>query len=278
MEWAPRLEWEVVMPAKTTVRLALVILVFVSSFAFTQSQQVQVGPPLRTIEPPPPDASAADLEKTGDELRGRKAYLESLDYFHAALAKTPNNAQVYNKIGIVELQTFHLQNARKSFERAIKLDKKHADAYNNLGVVYYEGRKYGKAIKYYSKAIELNETMASYFSNLGAAYFSRKDYEKATTAYSHALELDPEIFERTSRTGVAAQLPSPEDRARYEYVMARLYAKMGRDDDSLQCLRRAMEQGYKDINLVYKDAEFSSLRKDPRFTELMAAKPPGIPE
>jgi tetratricopeptide (TPR) repeat protein len=120
--------------------------------------------------------------------------------------------------------------------------------------------------------------MASYYSNLGAALFSKKEFEKATEAYAKALELDPEIFERTSRTGVAAQLPSPEDRARYEYVMARLYAKMGRTDDSLHCLRKAMEQGYKDINMVYKDAEFSLLRKDPRFIELMAAKPPAIPE
>ncbi len=268
----------------TACHVLLTLFILFSSVLSAQTpqaqtpQQVQVGPPVRTIEPPPPDASAPQLEATADNLRSRKAYLEALDYFRAALAKQPNNAQVYNKIGIVKLQTFHLDEAKKSFERAIKLNKKHADAYNNLGVVYYEMKKYGKAIKYYTKAIEINETMASYFSNLGAAYFSKKDFEKATNAYAQALQLDPEIFERTSRTGVAAQLPSPEDRARYEYVMARLYAKMGRSDDSLQCLRRAMEQGYKDINLVYKDAEFTTLRKDPRFAELMAAKPPAIPE
>jgi hypothetical protein len=33
-----------------------------------------------------------------------------------------------------------------------------------------------------------------------------------------------------------------------------------------------MEEGYKDIRNVYKDEEFSSLRKDPRFAELMAAR------
>jgi tetratricopeptide (TPR) repeat protein len=181
-------------------------------------------------------------------------------------------------MGIVELQTFRLGDAKKDFERAIKLDKRQADALNNLGVVYYESKKFGKAIKYYNKAIEVRPDMASYYSNLGAALFSKKDFEKAGIAYAKALELDPDIFERTSRTGVAAQLPSPEDRAKYEYLMARLYAKMGRADDSLQCLRKAMEQGYKDINMVYKDAEFSDLRKDPRFTELMNAKPPAIPE
>jgi hypothetical protein len=39
-----------------------------------------------------------------------------------------------------------------------------------------------------------------------------------------------------------------------------------------------LEEGYKDFNNVYKDVEFSELRKDKRFTELMAAKPPALPE
>jgi hypothetical protein len=39
-----------------------------------------------------------------------------------------------------------------------------------------------------------------------------------------------------------------------------------------------MEDGYKDIKNVYKDEEFSTLRKDPRFAELMASKTPAIPD
>jgi tetratricopeptide (TPR) repeat protein len=242
------------------------------------SDQVQVGPPVRRIEPPSPTATANELETRGDELRAEKAYLDSLDYFRAALVKNPKSPQIYNKMGIVQLQTYHLNDAKKCFERAIKLNKLHSDAYNNLGVVHYEQKKYGKAIKLYTKAINLDENAASYFSNLGAAYFSKKDFEKATLAYTRAIQLDPDIFERTSRTGVAAQLPSPEDRARYDYVMAKLYARMGSFERSLQYLRKAMEEGYKEIKMVYKDAEFADLRKDPRFSELMAAKPLAIPE
>jgi hypothetical protein len=37
-----------------------------------------------------------------------------------------------------------------------------------------------------------------------------------------------------------------------------------------------MEEGYKEIGNVYKDAEFSALRKDPRFAELMSSKPTAI--
>ena len=257
------------------------LIVFSNLHALAQappSEQVQVGPPVRRIDPPSATATAEELEIRADQLRAEKAYLDSLDYFRAALVKNPKSAQIYNKMGIVQLQTYHLDDAKKCFERAIKLNRNHADAYNNLGVVNYEMKKYGKAIKLYSKAISIEENAASYFSNLGAAYFSKKDFEKATLAYTRAIQLDPDIFERTSRTGVAAQLPSPEDRARYDYVMAKLYARMGSFERSLQYLRKAMEEGYKEIKMVYKDSEFSDLRKDPRFAELMAAKPPAIPE
>jgi tetratricopeptide (TPR) repeat protein len=252
-------------------------IVAVSTAAMAQvphSDQVQVNPPvLRTIEPPAPDATAAELEKRGDELRMEKLYLDALDYFHAALTKAPNSARLLNKVGITELMMQRYREARKSFEHCIKADRTFPDAYNNLGVVYYEEHKYGAAIKHYHKAITIDATSASFFSNLGAALFAKKEFQPAVVAYQHALELDPDVFERSSRGGVQAQLPSPEDRARYDYTVAKLYAKMGFSDRSLEYLRKAMEDGYKDMNNVYKDAEFATLRKDKRFVELMATKP-----
>jgi len=243
------------------------------------SEQVEVSPPpVRRAEAPPAGATAADLEERGDTLRAEKSYLDALDYYRAALAKKPNNAQLYNKIGINELQMARFNEARKDFERAIKIDGKFADAHNNLGVIYYLQKKYGTAIKRYEEAIKLREDSASFYSNLGAAYFSKKDYVKASLAYNQALQLDPEIFERTSHSGVLAQMSSPADRAHFYYVLAKLYAKSGIADRSLQYLRRAMEEGYKGIDDVYKDSEFAGLRKDPRFTELMAARPVAIPE
>jgi tetratricopeptide (TPR) repeat protein len=166
--------------------------------------------------------------------------------------------------------------AKKSFERAIRADREYADAYNNLGVIFYKARKYGAAAKQYEKAIEKDNNSASFYANLGAAYFARREYDPGVAAYQHALELDAEVFERSSRVGVQAQLPSPEDRARYDYTVAKLYAKMGLPDQSLEYLRRAMEAGYKDLKNVYKDVEFAEVRKSPRFTELMASKTPVI--
>jgi len=257
----------------------LVVVLCTISFASQMrfADQVQVSPPpARNVEPPASDASPDQLEKQGDDLRARKLYLDAVDYYHAALAKKPNSAALYNKLGIAELLMQRWPESKKSFERAIKADRTCADAYNNLGVIYYIGKKYGKAIDTYNKAIHLRDDAASYYSNLGAALFSKKEFEKSVMAYSHALQLDPDVFERTSRAGVAAQMSKPEDRAHYDYVVAKLYAKMGSADRSLEYLRKALEEGYKSINNVYKDEEFTGLRKDPRFTALMSVRPPAI--
>ncbi len=264
-------------------RKACLILLLVSSTTalaqVSHADQVQIAPPMvRALDPPAQDATAADLELQADKLRSEKLYLDALDYYEAALAKKPNDACLLNKIGITELMMQRYKEAKKSFERSIKFDREFANAYNNLGVVFYESKKYGAAVKQYEKAIARDQSAASFYSNLGAAYFSKREFEPAVAAYQHALELDSEVFMRTSRAGVQAQLPSPEDRARYDYTVAKLYAKMGLSDHSLEYLKKAMEAGYKDLKNVYKDADFAELRKNPRFTELMAsaAKTPVI--
>ncbi len=243
------------------------------------TEQLQVGPPpLHRAEPPAPGATPEELEQRGDHLRTEKNFLDAIDYYRAALKGAPGNASLFNKIGICQLMMQRYKDAKKSFERSIKADRDHSDAYNNLGVTYYATRNYNTAIKHYEKAISLNNDAASYYSNLGTAYFGKKQFEKAIECYAKAVQLDPDIFDRSSHAGVQAKLPSPEDRAHYDYVLAKLYARTGVPDRSLHYLKKAMEEGYKDIKNVYKDDEFSTLRKDPRFAELMAAKTTAIPD
>jgi tetratricopeptide (TPR) repeat protein len=262
--------------------LALPLLT-ICCFAIAQDNSLQVNAPVahRTFQAPDPHASSAELESQGDTLRAEKSYLDAMDFYHAAMKKaaTPTaKAQIWNKIGITELQTGHFPEAKKGFEHAIKADPLFPEPHNNLGVVYYEVKKYDKAIKNYNKAIVLKDGSASFHSNLGTAYFAKKEFDLATEQYGRALQLDPTIFQHRSQIGIAAQMSSPEDRAHYSYVLAGMYAKAGMLDQALLYLRHAMEDGYKNINDVYKDNEFAGLRKDPRFNDLMTERPPAIPQ
>ena len=245
----------------------------------SQADQVQVGLPQMRVAEAPDKASSVDaLEQRGDELRSSKYYLDAVDFYRAALKKDPNNARIYNKVGIAELQMHRFDEAKKDFEKSIKRDRTYSNAYNNLGVIYYHDKKYSKAINLYQKAIKLSQDSASFYSNLGTAYFAKKQFDQAMAAYTQAVQIDPDVFDRVSRNGVAGHIASPDDRARWDYVLAKLWAKAGDNDRCLEALRKAMEDGYKGIDEVYKDQEFAGLRKDPRFTTLMASRPPAIPE
>lgn len=269
---------------KTSFPLFLVLLFacVVPGWGQDLTQTIPITPPpTRRIEPPPANATPKELDQQGDELRGEKAFLDSIDYYQAALKKLPKKdplaGVVLNKIGIAQLQLTRYGDARKSFEKAIKVNKNYSEAYNNLAVVYYHDKKYGRSIKFYKKALVLAPYNASYHSNLGSSYFADKRMEQAMAEYTKALQLDPDIFERRSSVGIIAQMSNPEDRAHYSYVLAKMYAQLGQFDRSLLYLRRAMEEGYKNIDNVYKDEEFAKLRKDERFTALMAQPPPAIP-
>ncbi len=233
--------------------------------------------PLR-VAPPPENASASELENMGDHLRLAKAYNDAIDYYEAALKKEPQSAGLYNKIGIAELQLLRYSQAQKFFEHASKLDPKFPEPVNNLGATFYARKKYNRAIKLYQKAIRMHETSAPFHSNLGVAYFAKKEYAKAAPEFARAMQLEPDIFERQSAAGIGVRLISPEDRARFSYVMAKLYAERGVFDLSITYLKKAVEGGYSGVTEALQDKEFAQLRKDPHFgkefAQVMAAREP----
>jgi len=262
-----------------SVSVLFFLALFVLPLQAQNSEQLEVGPPpLHRADPPAPGATPEELERRGDELRTEKNFLDAVDYYQAALKGAPGSTSLFNKIGMCQLQMHRDKEAKKSFERSIKADHSHADAYNNLGATYYDMRNNNAAIKHYEKAISLKNDAASYYSNLGTAYFGKKQFQKAIQNYSKAVQLDPDIFDRSSHAGLQAKLASPEDRAHYDYVLAKLYATTGESERSLHYLKKAMEEGYRDIKNVYRDNEFSTLRNDPRFAQLMAAKTTVIPD
>ncbi len=243
------------------------------------SGQVQEVQPINSAQPAVPLTSTdpVALEERGDHLRESKDFLQAIDYYSAALKLKPS-AVVHNKIGMSYLQLRRWDKASDAIKRAIRMDKKYAEAYNNLGAVYHMKAKYNNAIKNYKKAIELNDSSASFHNNLGTSYIEKKDFANGIKEYQLAYQLDPAVFERSSRTGMTARPESPEDRARYSYFLARVFAQNGNADKALLYLRKAIEDGYPEIKNVYKDSEFAGLRKDERFTELMATQMNVIPQ
>lgn len=226
------------------------------------------------VPPPPENATALELERQGDQLRAQKAYLDSIDYYRAAVRKADSSV-LHNKTGMCLLQLRRDAEAKKEFQQAIRLNKNYAEAYNNLGALYYNARRYGSAIREYKKAIKLSDDNASFHSNLGAAYFSQKDTNQAVKEYQRAIQLDPEIFQRqSSSAAISIRLVGSNDLGHFHYVVAQMYGQHGDKEHCRFYLSKANEEGYP-IKSALHDNEFADLRKDPDFvTFLRSLKPP----
>lgn len=222
----------------------------------------------QTSEPP----TARDLtpEMRADIMMARKMYREAADIYADGAGKS---AVLSNKLGIAYHQMLQFDAARKSYERAIKLNPHYAEAINNLGTIYYAKKKYGRAVNSYKRALKYAPESASIYSNLGTAEFARKHYDLALANYQKALELDPEVFERRSSTGVLLQERSVNERAKFHFFMAKMYAKAGNTERALLYIRKAIEEGFKERQKFTEDPEFAGLRDLPEFQELMKLEP-----
>jgi pentatricopeptide repeat protein len=216
-----------------------------------------------------PPAAVSD-ETRGDIYMARKMYREALDSYKKA---PQGSAVIANKTGIAYHQLLLLDQAKKQYERAIKLNPKYAEALNNIGTVHYAKKSYRRSISFYKKALVITPNSASIHSNLGTAYFARKKYQDAAVSYQRALELDPDVFEHKSSAGVLLQERSIEERAKFYFYLARTYAKAGRVDRALQYMRKALEEGFKERKRFAEDPEFASLQQLPEFQELLAYQP-----
>jgi Tfp pilus assembly protein PilF len=202
-------------------------------------------------------------------MMARKMFREAVDFYKPGAEKS---AILANKTGIAYHQLQDLDNAEKYYRRAIKLNSKYPEAINNLGTVYYAKKSYRRAVNQYRNALRLTPNSASVLSNLGTAYFARKQYDEAMKTYAQAVALDPEIFDQHSSQGVLVQERTIEERAGYFYILAKTCAKAGMTDRSLQYIRKALENGFKERDKFRAEPEFSALQDNLEFQEILAAE------
>jgi tetratricopeptide (TPR) repeat protein len=252
----------------STVASALLIAAW--SLAALEARARQAGVEQVKTEPAKPVLAPLDNEARGDIFMARKMYREAAEIYSSI---KPQTAIHLNKTGIAYHQMGDLDMAKRFYERSIKMNKKYAEALNNLGAVWYAKKNYRRATSFYQKALALHPKSASMHSNLGTAMFARKKYAEAAKEYQIAVELDPDVFEHRSTQGVLLQERTVEERAKFNFYLAKTYSKAGMTERALLCIRKALEFGFKDKSKFMEDDDFKSIRELPEFAVLMKLEP-----
>jgi tetratricopeptide (TPR) repeat protein len=212
-------------------------------------------------------------ELRADILMARKEFADAVRAYDEILRATPNDAEVWNKVGVAYQQLTDLGRAERSYKKAMHADKMFASAVNNVGTVEYERKHYGKAIGYYKKALVLQSDMAAVYSNLAYAYVEDKKYPEAMDAFKNALAIDPTVFDHKGGNGTVIQQRTATDPGLFYFIVAKSYAVAGDAERAARYLKLSRDDGYKDFATAQTDPAFAKVIKDPRVQEVLTVAP-----
>jgi Flp pilus assembly protein TadD len=246
-------------------RLALILTALVLAVGPGMSAASESAADIPSTDKTTPAKTA---EQKGDVARSRNDYVTAAYYYQRAVRIDPQNSNLWNKLAVSEFKLGNKSPARKHFNQAVKCDPGNAIALNNLGALFLTEKKYNPAVRYLKQALALDETNATAHLNIAEAWMGLGDVERAMTEYTRALELDADIL-KSAQNGIVAQVSTPEQRARLDYLIAKAYARRGNLEGALEYLRRAKEGRYPDLAKVYTDQEFAALWQDPRLSSVI---------
>jgi len=209
-------------------------------------------------------ATAVDTLQRAELLVARQSWDGAIAAYREAIAASPKDAALQNRLGICYQKKGDAKAARAAYKKAVDLRKDYAEAWNNLGTLDHARGKYKPAISAYGKAIKLSPQDAVFHRNLGAAWLARGDVERALEAWTEAFRLDPAGFERDA-IGVPAAGVSL---ARQYYLYAKVLAARGDVEKALEYLAKAHAAGFNDFGKVEHDRDFATLVVDPRYAAL----------
>ena len=100
------------------------------------------------------------------ELLGIKAFEQgdldkALDHFLAALAQDDQNADLFLKVGTIQIQKGNIDKALIAVKRSLELAPYESDAYNVMGVVLFHLELWGAASQFFRKALDLDPEHAN---------------------------------------------------------------------------------------------------------------------
>jgi tetratricopeptide (TPR) repeat protein len=153
----------------------------------------------------------------------------------------PDNAHVYNNLGIILDKKGQIDEAITCYRSALQFDPTLFDVYYNLGNALKEKNQLDEAIINYRKALQLNPNLCDAYINLGIALKGKHQLDEALTCYQKALQINPDNASAYYNLGITLQMK-------------------GQLDEAIKCYQRALQLNL-DVYYVYNNLGLAFLEK-----------------
>ncbi|MDO9069109.1 MAG: tetratricopeptide repeat protein [Deltaproteobacteria bacterium] len=209
---------------------------------------------------------------------------DSLTLFKDASLKSPAAFRVWDVLGQGYKRAGNIQEARRCFERSLKLLPTNHDTLWMMGEMLTGSDELDEGRVFLNRLLEIKPGYVKAWATLGDNYLKRGDYENAEKMYRRALALQPEAMQVVQMLGNLAVLRGKyaEARSNYEqvdalwknnsdnaYQLACVEALSGRPGNAISWLETAMQRGFSDCGRMRSDLELSNLWRNPGFADVL---------
>jgi protein O-mannosyl-transferase len=133
-------------------------------------------------------------------------YAKAVEQLEKAKAIEPNDAKIYNALGLALGRLGRSDEAIAAYQCALKIDPRLAPAELNLGAALKKAGRIDDAIAHFRNALAIDRHSAMAHNNLGAAMEAQGDLVGAILCYAKALAIRPNYPEARGNLAVAMQL------------------------------------------------------------------------
>ena len=221
-----------------------------------------------------------------------KANLETADsYSRKALELDPESAEAHASRGLVESLSRRYEEAEREFARAIQLNSKLYEAHYFSGRTFFQQGKYEAAVAAFQEAMRVRPEDYQCAMLISLPYDGLGRREEKESALRHGLEivrkhleLNPDDVRALYLGGIGlAQIGETAEALDWAnralaldsedsgvlYNVACVYAQTGGKERALECLERAVQNGFGHREWLENDSDLNALRAEPRFQALL---------
>ncbi len=129
----------------------------------------------------------------------------------------PLYAEAHNNLGVVYKELGMLDQGIDHLNRALALNLEYTRAYNNLGVIYQLKGDFAQAKKKYKKALAVDRNHLGSYNNLGLVYRAEKRLHEAREVLEKALTINPGYSQTHYNLALVLEELGELDQSRFHY-------------------------------------------------------------
>ena len=202
--------------------------------------------------------AAAQQNARGTALLKDGKFDEAVAELQKAADAAPTSAVIQSNLAYAYDRQGRTEDAVAAYRKALELDPANTIVRNNLANLYSKQGQYEDAARELEDLVQRDPGNATAKANLEAMQKNKAVLQERKDQVSSALQ------------GADAKPKDPQA----AYNAARVYARLGDNDQALTWLNKALDLGYDQFDYLSLDPSLVNLKKDPRFLKLLEERRP----